>query len=112
MIRRATAKQPAARYLSVAEMAQGMIALRRRLEQDEAEGRISLAAPPDEPPIPGRPGRRAVYRAPVTGPTLEVPRREPSARVVVASPVPALGPGGTAPMDLESVRAAAFGPGP
>ncbi|WP_441291076.1 serine/threonine-protein kinase [Sorangium sp. KYC3313] len=69
VIRRATAKQPAARYLSMAEMAQGMIALRRRLEQDEAEGRISLATPPGEPPIPGRPGRRAVYRAPVTGPT-------------------------------------------
>ncbi|WP_437598195.1 protein kinase [Sorangium sp. So ce590] len=112
VIRRATAKQPAARYLSMAEMAQGMIALRRRLEQDEAEGRISLATPPGEPPIPDRPARRAVYRAPVTGPTLEVPRREPSARVVVASPAPALGSGGTAPMDLESVRAAAFGPGP
>ncbi|WP_437853219.1 serine/threonine-protein kinase [Sorangium sp. So ce363] len=112
VIRRATAKQPAARYLSMAEMAQGMIALRRRLEQDEAEGRISLATPPGEPPVPGRPGRRAVYRAPVTGPTLEVPRGEPSARVVVASPAPAVGPGGTAPMDLESVRAAAFGPGP
>ncbi|WP_437481517.1 protein kinase [Sorangium sp. So ce1014] len=112
VIRRATAKQPVARYLSMAEMAQAMIALRSRLAKDEAEGRISLVAPPGEPPIPGRAGKRAVYQPPATGPTLEVPRREPSARVVVASPVPALGPCGTAPVDWESVRAAGFGPGP
>ncbi|WP_155798642.1 serine/threonine-protein kinase, partial [Sorangium cellulosum] len=112
VIRRATAKQAATRYLTMAEMAQAMIALRSRLEKDEAEGRISLVVPPGEPPVPGRSRSRAVYRPPVTGPTLEVPRPEPSARVVVTSPAPALGPGGTVPVDRESVRAAAFGPGP
>ncbi|MGK3999682.1 protein kinase domain-containing protein [Sorangium sp. So ce1024] len=112
VIRRATAKQAAARYLTMAEMAQALIALRGRLEKDEAEGRISLVVPPGEPPIPGRSRSRAVYRPPVTGPTLEVPRPEPSAKVVVASPAPALGPCGTVPVDRESVRAAAFGPGP
>ncbi|WP_437658007.1 serine/threonine-protein kinase [Sorangium sp. So ce1182] len=112
VIRRATAKEAAARYLTMAEMAQAMIALRSRLEKDDAEGRISLVVPPGEPPVPGRSRARAVYRPPATGPTLEVPRPEPSARVVVASPAPALGPGGTVPVDRESVRAAAFGPGP
>ncbi|XXT17848.1 protein kinase [Sorangium sp. So ce429] len=111
VIRRATAKEAAARYLTMAEMAQAMIALRSRLEKDDAEGRISLVVPPGEPPVPGRSRARAVYRPPATGPTLEVPRPEPSARVVVASPAPALGPGGTVPVDRESVRAAAFGPG-
>ncbi|AUX26042.1 uncharacterized protein SOCEGT47_065950 [Sorangium cellulosum] len=112
VIRRATAKDPAARYLTMAEMAQALIALRNRLEKDEAEGRISFDVPPGEPPIPGRSRPGAVYRPPVTGPTLEVPRKEPSAKVVVASPVPDVGPGGTLPIDRESVRAAAFGPGP
>ncbi|HTN90512.1 MAG TPA: protein kinase, partial [Sorangium sp.] len=113
VIRRATAKEAAARYLTMAEMAQAMIALRGRLERDEADGRISLVVPPGEPPIPGRSSKsRAVYRPPATGPTLEVPRPEPSAKVVVASPVPALGPGGTIPVDWERVRAAAFRPGP
>ncbi|WP_437951743.1 protein kinase [Sorangium sp. So ce296] len=111
VIRRATAKEPSERYLTMAEMAQAIIALRNRIEQDEAEGRISLVVPPGEPPIPGRSRSRAVYRPPSTGPTLEVPRREPSAKVVVAPPVPLIGPGGTMPVDAAAIAAAGGGRG-
>src|SRR5690606_16068863 len=108
LIRRATAKDPNLRFITVAPMAGEPIGTSRRLVEDRAAGRCAWATAPGEAPVPGR---GSVYVAPVAGAPAEAPGRAPSAKVVVARAVEAEagsdrgGAARTMPVDVEQVRA-------
>jgi eukaryotic-like serine/threonine-protein kinase len=115
LVRRATAKDPAARFFTIAEMAQAMIALKAWLLAEVAANRLVLAKRRGEPTVNSPLGRRDYRRDAAPEPTPAPPM--PTARVVVAAaplrndgaasgPIPlpqtlplpeAMGPGGTLP---------------
>ncbi|AKT37880.1 serine/threonine-protein kinase [Chondromyces crocatus] len=110
LIRRATAKNPDDRFLTMSDFAQALLSTAARLRDDVAAGRLHLDARPGEPSIPESGRARSVYRPPVTGPALEVPGQVPSAKVLVAASPRPVGPRGTAPLCVEAVREAVQAP--
>ena len=102
---RALAKDPAERFMSIAEMAQAMMALRDRLWDDAGRGLVDVQIPPGEPRVSTEPRAARQHHG-----TYEVSESAPepghaSARVLVAGAqsLP-MGPGGTLP--LASTRSA------
>jgi serine/threonine-protein kinase len=92
---RAVAKDPGRRFFAVAEMAQGMMTLSKRLLTDAERGLFVAEVPPGEPQIPAdRDGwREHVAWQPAPDPA-ELPE-VPEARVMLSAPA---GPGGTLPL--------------
>jgi serine/threonine-protein kinase len=83
VVRRAVAKDPAARFASMKEMAQALSALRAWLLGEVAAGRLQLRVPPGEPPLPADVHRRHDYTPPRALPRAEHPALATPARVLV-----------------------------
>jgi serine/threonine-protein kinase len=101
---RAVAKDAARRFFAVAEMAQGMMTLSKRLLADAERGLFVPEVPPGEPPIPADPDGRREHIAWEPVPEDAAPPDIPAERVVLSAPA---GPGGTLPLSA----ALALGPG-
>jgi serine/threonine-protein kinase len=95
---RAVAKDPAKRFLTMAQMARGLMTLRDQLKKEAASGLIDARGPRGEPQFSEDPsGRQAYVPVQTVTPTGTVPP-VPGARVVLASQVVAPGLGGTLPL--------------
>jgi eukaryotic-like serine/threonine-protein kinase len=81
LLRRATAKDPSARFFTIAEMAQAMIRVRDQLRADAEAGRLTIDKPMGEPTL-SDPLARKVYRHEST-PDPDPPPTMPAARVVL-----------------------------
>nr|AYM54434.1 serine/threonine protein kinase with TPR repeats [Phaselicystis flava] len=93
VIARAVAKDPAARFLTMAEMAQALLGVRERLARDAQEKRIVLPAPPEgEPKLPDDAPTQRAYRAPAPAPRPHTQPDRRGARVVVPDRAPAAPP--------------------
>jgi serine/threonine-protein kinase len=106
LLGRATAKDPARRFFSVAEMARAMIAVRDRLREDAERGLVAIEIPAGEPALVARPWARSEYQPPRAPPERETEPPAPSRRMVLPTsavplarterlPGPATGLGGT-----------------
>jgi serine/threonine-protein kinase len=114
IIRRATAKDPAARYGTIAEMAQAMARLKAWLLGEVDSQRIMLTKRRGEPTVNSPRGRKDYQRDAAPDATPAPPL--PSQRVVVLAPVSlpqtlplpeAIGPGGTLPFGASILAIAA-----
>jgi serine/threonine-protein kinase len=95
---RAVAKDPAKRFLTMAQMARGMMTLRDQLRKEAASGLIDVRVPRGEPPFSDDPsGRQAYVPVQTVTPTGTVPP-VPEARIVLASQAAAPGLAGTLPL--------------
>jgi serine/threonine-protein kinase len=83
VIRRAVAKDPAARYPTMKEMAQALTDLRAWVAGEAAAGRVLLRVPPGEPPPPADVQHRRDYTPPRALPRAEHPALAEPARVLV-----------------------------
>lgn len=117
LIRRATAKDPNARFFSMAELAKEMQRVREQLESDAAGQRIVLRRPPPGEPMLRNPlAHRESRSARVPDPEPAPPM--PAERVILEDgitsealkatmPLPSnVGPGGTVPLRANEIRAA------
>jgi serine/threonine-protein kinase len=98
---RALAKDPAQRFLSMSQMARGMMTMRDQLLADCERGILLLEYPAGEPRYEGDPMWRQAYvpARPMTPAATEPP--QPSRRVVIVEQgpaAPAVGLGGTLPL--------------
>jgi serine/threonine-protein kinase len=98
-MRRAIAKDPGERFLTIAQMAQAMMALRERLGHDAEAGLLVDEVPPGEPRFPSAPGVGRAYHGAHSVIEATPAPVMPPARVDVSHPQPRLaGPGGTIPL--------------
>jgi serine/threonine-protein kinase len=114
IIRRATAKDPAARYGTIVEMAQAMTRLKAWLLAEMGAQRLVLTKRRGEPTVNSPRGRKAYQRDAAPDATPAPPL--PSQRVVVLAPASlpqtlplpeAVGPGGTLPFGASVLAIAA-----
>jgi hypothetical protein len=82
-MRRAVAKDPAARFFTVAEMAREGMALRDRLLEDAGRGVFAIEIPPGEPAVVTNPSGRRAYEPPRPPPEREAEPAAPSRRMVL-----------------------------
>jgi serine/threonine-protein kinase len=116
IIRRATAKDPAARYGTIVEMAQAMARLKSWLLTEVDAQRLMLTKRRGEPTVNNPRGRKDYHRDATPDGSLAPPLPLPSQRVVVLAPASlpqtlplpeAVGPGGTLPFGANILEMAA-----
>jgi eukaryotic-like serine/threonine-protein kinase len=88
VVRRAIAKNPAARYASMMEMARALMGLNTWIAAEARARRLAIAVPPGEPPLPGDTNTWRDYRALEALPVHDPPGSVPSARVVLREATP------------------------
>jgi serine/threonine-protein kinase len=95
---RALAKEPAKRFLSMAQMARGLMTLRDQLRSDAERGLFDVKIPRGEPRFSNDPlGRQAYIPVQTVTPTGTVPP-VPAARIMLGPQVVPQGLGGTLPL--------------
>jgi serine/threonine protein kinase len=82
---RAIAKDPAARFFSIAEMAKGAMVLRDRLMEDARRGAFPIEIPSGEPAVVTPSSGRRAYEPPRPPPEPEAEPAVPSRRMVLPS---------------------------
>jgi tRNA A-37 threonylcarbamoyl transferase component Bud32 len=103
VVRRAVAKDPAARYPTMRAMAQALVDLGMWLANEVQAGRVVLYTPPGEPPPPGDARTRRDYAAPHAAPASDAPTPAPSQRVLIAALPAPVGLGGTVLMGARAL---------